>query len=49
MPLGLADASVVAAAERLRVQRIFTLDERHFRAVQPRGWAHLILLPADQE
>jgi hypothetical protein len=36
-------------AERLRIQRIFTLDERHFRAVQPRAVPHFILLPADAE
>ena len=30
-PMDLADASLVAAAERLSVRRVFTLD-RHFRA-----------------
>ena len=47
--VGLADASVMATAERLRVGRIFTLDERHFRAVQPRGLGHFVILPADRE
>jgi hypothetical protein len=48
LPLGIADASVVAAAERLRIQRVFTTDERHFRAVKPRPFDHFILLPADR-
>src|SRR5438128_10953696 len=29
--VGIADASVVATAERLQVQRLLTLDHRHFR------------------
>jgi predicted nucleic acid-binding protein len=35
-PLGGADASVIALAERLDAETIVTLDERHFRAVRPR-------------
>jgi len=49
LSLGLADASVVAAAERLRIQKLFTVDQRHFRAIQPHAMGHFILLPADQE
>jgi predicted nucleic acid-binding protein len=49
LPLGLADATVVATSERLQIQRIFTVDQRHFRAIQPRGLGHFIILPADQE
>ncbi len=49
LALGLADASVVVTAERLKIQRVFTVDERHFRAIQPRGMRHFILLPADRE
>jgi predicted nucleic acid-binding protein len=49
LPLGLADATVVATAERLKIQRVFTVDERHFRAIQPRGLGHFILIPADKE
>jgi predicted nucleic acid-binding protein len=45
--LGLADATVAAAAERLGIARLFTLDERHFRAIKPRGISHFILLPTD--
>jgi predicted nucleic acid-binding protein len=35
-PLGGIDASVIALAERLDVDTIATLDERHFRAVRPK-------------
>jgi predicted nucleic acid-binding protein len=49
LPLGLADASVVATSERLNIQHLFTVDQRHFRAIQPRGLSHFIILPADQE
>ena len=47
LPLGLADASVIATAERLRLQRILTLDQRHFRTVKPSLFTHFVLLPAD--
>ena len=49
LPIGLADATVAATAERLQIQRVFTVDQRHFRAIQPRGMGHFIILPADQE
>lgn len=45
--VGLADASVVATAERLGIQRLLTVDQRHFRAITPRGLPHFVLLPAD--
>jgi predicted nucleic acid-binding protein len=46
--LGLADASLVALAERLGTIEIATLDERHFRAVRPlAGGKAFRLLPAD--
>ena len=46
--LGLADASLVALAERLGTIDIATLDERHFRAVRPlTGGKAFRLLPAD--
>lgn len=44
LPLGTADASVVAAAERLDHRQIATLDRRHFGVVQSRLGA-LTLLP----
>lgn len=36
LPLGTADASVVTAAERLRITEIATLDRRHFDVVRSR-------------
>lgn len=44
LPLGTADASVFAAAERLGVSEIATLDRRHFTVVVPAIGA-LTLLP----
>jgi predicted nucleic acid-binding protein len=35
LPLGSVDASVIAAAERLRVTEIATVDRRHFSVVRP--------------
>jgi predicted nucleic acid-binding protein len=35
LPLGTVDASVVAAAERLGITEIATLDRRHFAVVAP--------------
>lgn len=48
LSLGLADATVVATAERFRLQRLFTVDQRHFRTIQPRGFGHFMILPADR-
>lgn len=45
--LGLADASVIATAERLGVRRILTVDERDFRAVRASDGTTFKLLPAD--
>lgn len=44
-PLGTADASVVAAAERLGITQIATVDRRHFSAVRPKHAAAFELLP----
>ena len=44
-PLGTVDASVVALAERLNIQTIFTLDRRHFGAVRPAHAPAFELLP----
>lgn len=44
-PLGAADASVVALAERLDIETIVTLDDRHFRAVRPRHRKTFRLVP----
>ncbi len=35
LPLGTVDASVIAAAERLRIPDVATLDRRHFAVVKP--------------
>jgi len=43
--LGTVDASVVAAAERLGVTRIATLDRRHFSVVRPAHVDAFELLP----
>jgi predicted nucleic acid-binding protein len=48
LPLGLADASVLATAERLGIPRVLTLHHPHFRALRPKDLPYLILLPADQ-
>jgi predicted nucleic acid-binding protein len=49
MELGLADASLVALANRLKTLDMATLDERHFRALHPAGdrKASFRLLPYD--
>ncbi|RMI31057.1 PIN domain-containing protein [Nocardia stercoris] len=44
-PLGTADASVIAAAERLKITQIATVDRRHFSAVRPRHVEAFELLP----
>lgn len=45
LPLGAVDASVIAAAERLAVTEVATLDRRHFTVVRPNHTAALTLLP----
>ena len=45
LPLGTVEASVVAAAERLDISEIATLDRRHFGVVQPGHIATFELLP----
>jgi predicted nucleic acid-binding protein len=44
-PLGTVDASVIAAAERLGITRIATLDRRHFSAVRPAHAEAFELMP----
>jgi hypothetical protein len=43
--LGTTDASIIAAAERLGVRRIVTLDRRHFTIVRPKHVDAFELLP----
>lgn len=45
MPLGTVDASVIAVAERLKVERIATLDRKHFSVVKPAHVEAFELLP----
>ena len=45
MPLGGADASVVAIAERLGETTIATLDRRHFGVVRPAHATAFELVP----
>lgn len=45
LPLGTVDASVVAAAERLRATEVATVDGRHFTIVRPRHAPAFELLP----
>lgn len=44
--IGLVDASLVALANRLRTDRIATLDD-HFRSLKTRGGRPFTILPAD--
>jgi predicted nucleic acid-binding protein len=43
--LGGTDASLIAVAERLRANRVATLDRRHFSVVRPNHIASFELLP----
>jgi hypothetical protein len=45
--IGLADASVVVLARRHGINRILTLDQRHFRALQAKPGESFVLLPLD--
>ncbi len=45
LPLGMADASIVALAERLEVKELATLDRRHFSVVRPNHVDAFRLLP----
>ena len=45
LPLGTTDGSVIALAERLGIDEIATLDQRHFRVVRPSHLEAFTLLP----
>lgn len=45
--IGLADAAVVATAERLNLSRVLTVDQRHFRVILSKSGKPFTLLPAD--
>ena len=48
LPLGTTDVSVITLAERLGIEEVATLDQRHFRTVRPSHTAALVLLPESQ-
>lgn len=47
LDLGLADACVIAIAERFDILRVLTVDVRHFRVVRTLTGKPLVLIPAD--
>jgi predicted nucleic acid-binding protein len=44
LPMDLADAALVRAAERERISRIFTIDRRDFEVYRPRGIRRFTIL-----
>jgi predicted nucleic acid-binding protein len=44
LPMDLADAALVRAAERKRLRRIFTLDRRDFQLYRPSRLGRFVLL-----
>jgi uncharacterized protein len=45
LPMDLADAALVAVAEREKIRRIFTLDRRDFTLYRPAKLGRFLLLP----
>ena len=45
LPLGGADAAVIALAERMDARAILTLDRRHFSVARPGNGAEIVLPP----
>jgi len=45
LPMDLADAALVRVAERDRVHKIFTLDQRDFRVYRPARLGHFEVIP----
>lgn len=45
LPMDLADAALVRAAEREKIRRIFTLDRRDFTVYSPVGIGRFSILP----
>ncbi len=46
LPMDLADAALVAIAERERIRRIFTLDQRDFQVYRPAKLGRFSILPS---
>ncbi|MBV9768262.1 MAG: PIN domain-containing protein [Bryobacterales bacterium] len=49
LDIGLADAAVIATAERLGIRKILTVDERHFRIIRGADGKPFTLLPSDSQ
>lgn len=47
LDIGLADASIVVLSRRVGTNRVFTLDERHFRALRTSAGRPFRLVPSD--
>ena len=45
LPMDLADAALVAVAERERINRIFTIDRRDFNIYKPAGMKRFEIIP----
>ena len=45
LPMDLADAAIVAACERAKIRRVFTVDRRDFLVYRPSHLEHFELLP----
>jgi len=45
LPMDLADAALVAVAERERITRVFTLDRRDFNVYKPAGMKGFQIIP----
>ena len=45
LPMDLADAALVRAAERERISRVFTIDRRDFEVYRPRGIRRFTIMP----
>jgi predicted nucleic acid-binding protein len=45
LPMDLADAALVAVAERERINRIFTTDRRDFSVYKPAGMKRFEIIP----
>ena len=46
LPMDLADAAIVRVAERERINRVFTIDQKDFRVYRPAHIRHFTLLPS---
>jgi predicted nucleic acid-binding protein len=46
LPMDLADAALVRVAERERLRRIFTIDQRDFRIYRPARIGRFVLIPS---